>query len=98
TPILMDSYQLVGESLGVTRSGEVIVIDPKSWRVAYRGALADAEADKALGALAAGQPWTALAATPGKGAAIDFPARVRRAQITYVKDVAPILEARCVAC
>ena len=41
TPVLMDSYQLVGESLGVTRSAEVIVIDPKTWGVAYRGALSD---------------------------------------------------------
>ena len=39
TPILMDSYQLVGESLGVTRSAEVIVVDPKTWKVAYHGAL-----------------------------------------------------------
>ena len=98
TPILMDSYQLVGESLGVTRSGEVIVIDPTTWRVAYRGALADAGAGKTLEALVAGQPVAAASSGPGKGAAIDFPARARPAQITYVKDVAPILEARCVAC
>ena len=38
-PILMDSNQLVGESLGVTRSAEVFVIDPKTWKVAYRGPL-----------------------------------------------------------
>jgi len=39
TPVLMDSYQLVGESLGVTRSAEVIVINPKTWTVTYRGAV-----------------------------------------------------------
>ncbi len=98
TPILMDNYQLVGESLGVTRSAEVIVVDPKTWKVAYRGALADGGAAKALAALSAGQPVTVATSAPSKGAAIAFPAREQKAQITYVKDVAPILEAKCVAC
>ncbi|MGZ6017462.1 MAG: hypothetical protein ACXWKO_02230 [Phenylobacterium sp.] len=95
TPVLMDSYQLVGESLGVTRSAEVIVIDPKTWKVAWRGSLADA--GKALDAVTAGQAVT-VASAAGKGAMIDFPARAAKMQITYVKDVAPILEAKCVAC
>jgi peroxiredoxin len=30
-PILMDGNQLVGEQLGVSRTAEVIVIDPKTW-------------------------------------------------------------------
>jgi hypothetical protein len=98
TPILMDSYQLVGEGLGVTRSAEVIVIDPKTWTVAYRGALADGGAAKALDALAAGQSVQVASSAPSKGAAIDFPARAQKAQLTYVKDVAPILEKKCVAC
>src|SRR5450432_4282855 len=42
TPILMDSNQLVGESLGVTRSAEVLVVNPKTWTVAYHGAMAGA--------------------------------------------------------
>ena len=37
-PILMDETQLVGESLDLTRNGEVLVLDPKGWKVAYRGA------------------------------------------------------------
>jgi len=36
-PVLMDEQQLVGESLGVRREGEVFVINPKGWSVAYRG-------------------------------------------------------------
>ena len=98
TPVLMDSYQLVGESLGVTRSAEVIVIDPKTWTVAYRGSLTDASTAKALDALAAGQSVSLASAGPGKGAAIDFPARASKMQLTYVKDVAPILEKKCTAC
>ena len=96
-PVLMDVNQLVGESLGVTRSAELIIIDPKSWQVVYRGAAADAEA--ALEAVLAKR------ATPptriSQGATIAFPERARSAQfarISYSKDVAPILEKNCVAC
>ena len=96
TPVLMDSYQLVGESLGVTRSAEAIVINPKTWTVAWRGPLADT--GKALDALVAGQPVTLAAAAPGAGAAIDFPARTKATQISYARDVVPILEKNCVGC
>ena len=94
-PVLMDSNQIVGEALGVTRSAEVFVVNPKTWTVAYRGGIAGAA--KALDALTAGQPVT-VASAPVTGAAIAFPAREKPAQVTYVKDVAPILEAKCVAC
>jgi mono/diheme cytochrome c family protein len=96
-PILMDANQLVGESLGVTRSAEVFVVDPKSWKVAWRGALAGAGAAKALDALTAGQAVTVADATPSRGAAIAFPER-GVTKVSYAKDVAPILEAKCVAC
>ncbi|HEX5264371.1 MAG TPA: hypothetical protein VFW13_12640 [Phenylobacterium sp.] len=96
TPVLMDSYQLVGEGLGVTRSAEAIVVDPKTWTVAWRGALAGGGAAKAIEALTSGQPVSATA-TPSAGATIAFPAR-GATNISYAKDVAPILEAKCVAC
>ncbi|HZZ30361.1 MAG TPA: redoxin domain-containing protein [Phenylobacterium sp.] len=95
TPILMDSNQLVGESLGVTRSAEVIVVDPKSWKVAYHGAMPGSA--KALDALVAGQPVAMAQAEPSKGAPIAFPER-GVVKVSYAKDVAPILEAKCVAC
>jgi hypothetical protein len=92
-PVLMDANQLVGESLGVTRSAEAIVINPKTWQVVYHGAVAGA--GSALDALMAGRAVPAGAMS--QGMAIDFPARAQ-AKLTYVKDVAPILEKRCVAC
>ena len=108
-PILMDSNQIIGEALGVTRTAEVFVINPKTWAVAYHGPLNDASdygiqkdaskpfADIALKAVLAGQPAPA-ATQASKGCLVDFPAREKKAQITYIKDVAPILEAKCVAC
>ncbi len=40
-PILDDRTQLIGESLNLSRTGEVIVIDPKSWEIVYRGPVDD---------------------------------------------------------
>ncbi len=93
TPILWDRYQLVGESLGVTRSAEAFVVNPKNWTVAWRGSAADL--GPALEAVLAGKAPAAGAA--GAGAPIAFPNR-GEAKFTYVKDVAPILEKRCVSC
>ncbi|MBX3484931.1 redoxin domain-containing protein [Phenylobacterium sp.] len=95
-PILLDNNQLIGEGLGVTRSAEVYVVDPKTWTVAYRGGIAGAGA--ALDAFLAGRPVPAGAASTG--AMIAFPERgaAANAKLTYVKDVAPILEKNCVAC
>ncbi len=94
-PVLMDDKQIIGEGLGVSRSAEAVVINPKTWQVAYRGNVAGLPA--ALDALLAGQSASA-GSTSGEGAAVAFPARQANAQITYVKDVAPILEKNCVGC
>ncbi len=40
-PILVDETQLIGESLGLTRTAEVFVIDPRKWKLVYRGPLDD---------------------------------------------------------
>ena len=95
-PVLLDVNQLVGEQLGVTRSAEVVVVNPKTWTVAYRGAFAAKSTADALDAVIAGKPvQTASAAS--RGAVITFPER-GVSKISYAKDVAPILEAKCVAC
>ncbi len=40
-PILNDDTQIIGESLGLTRTAEVLLLDPKNWEVIYRGAMND---------------------------------------------------------
>ena len=92
TPILLDDSQIVSEALGVSRSGEAFIVNPKTWSVAWRGGVADA--GKALDAILAGQAPAAGAAATGPQIAMN----AGKAQVTYVKDVAPILEKRCVAC
>ena len=40
-PILVDDTQMVGKSLELTRTAEVLVIDTRSWGIAYRGPVND---------------------------------------------------------
>ena len=40
-PILNDDTQIIGESLGLNRTAEVLLLDPKNWEVIYRGSLND---------------------------------------------------------
>jgi hypothetical protein len=89
-PVLIDDNQIIGASLGVTRSAEMIVIDPKTWRVVAKTAAADGA--KTLDAVLGGQT---VVASASKGAALGLQPVTK---ISYAKDVAPILEAKCVAC
>ena len=36
-PLLVDDTQLIGESLGLKRNGEVLIANPQGWKVTYRG-------------------------------------------------------------
>jgi peroxiredoxin len=99
-PVLMDEQQLVGEQLKVQREGEVFVINPKTWTVAYRGPL-DAHASAAVDALLAGQAPEITRVSTAAGKPIGFPAEAHAAdfaKISYSKEVAPILQEKCVSC
>ncbi len=83
-PILVDDSQDIGKALGFERTGEVLVINPKDWTLAYRGALNNRlgyETQKvaasehyltdALDALIAGRP-VARQKTVAKGCIINL--------------------------
>jgi peroxiredoxin len=97
-PILTDDTQLIGESLGLTNNGEVLVVNPQTWQLVYRGGLEAAA--EAVSALVSGQT-VKTAKTPVAGCAIAMPERVKRAThatISYAKTIAPMLTDKCVAC
>ena len=112
-PILIDETQLIGESLGVIRTADVFVIDPKSWNLVYRGPVDDRLAygaqrpaagkpylTDALDAILAGKP-VALAQAEALGCIVNLPERDRRdahAKISYSGRIAPLLADRCAAC
>jgi peroxiredoxin len=88
-PILLDQTQSVGEALGVVRTSEVFVIEPKTWKLAYRGPMDDRLSYErqrpaknhyltdALDAIVAGQPVKTPKAD-GVGCLVNFPERQRR--------------------
>ncbi|MGI9324790.1 MAG: redoxin domain-containing protein [Pseudomonadales bacterium] len=112
-PVLMDSAQLIGESLNLSQAGEVYVLNPKNWQVEYRGALdaiAQGQAKKkqrkqehvklALDSMLAGEQ-VAHAVTEVAGCDLAFPQRQAQAtyaNISYATDIAPILLNNCVSC
>jgi len=108
-PILKDRTQLIAKSLEINRTGEVLVIDPKTWTVAYRGPLSDRvdyerQKDKAskhyvrdaLDALIAGKEVT-LNRVNSPGCIINFD-QTDISEISYADTIAPILKKNCVAC
>ena len=112
-PILIDETQLIGEALGVERTADVFVIDPKTWKLAYRGPLDDrlsygAERPAAskqylvdsIDSVLAGKP-VAVTQAEAVGCLVNFPEREHKdvhAKISYSETIAPLLSEKCVAC
>ncbi len=110
-PVLIDETQLVAESLGVTRTAEAILIDPKTWRIVYRGPIDDRlsyETQRpardhylrdALAAHLDGRPVT-VPTRDAAGCLILFEDRDREQhkRISYSEEIAPLLAARCGSC
>jgi mono/diheme cytochrome c family protein len=97
-PILLDDTQLIGEALDLRRNGEVLVINPQGWKLAYRGPVSNAGA--AVEALVSGQA-VKTAKVDMKGCAIAMPERDKKAahaKISYAKTIAPMLIDNCVTC
>ena len=98
------------ETLGATRSSEVVLLDPRG-QVVYQGRIDDRvttavrrasatrhELRDAISATLAGKP-VAIARTEASGCFISRPqAASAAADVTYAKDVAPIIQRYCVMC
>jgi mono/diheme cytochrome c family protein len=100
-PVLMDSTQIIGESLGAMNAGDTLVINPNNWQVAYRGSAQSA--GQAVASLVAGQPpaMTSDTTTVEQNCAVDYPEianRAAHANISYADTIAPMLAENCVTC
>lgn len=107
-PILRDDAQAVSRLLGATRTAEAILIDTDGWKIAYRGAIDDRFdygtakpepkqrwLEPAIEALLSGTEIRP-AKTEAKGCLIRI--EPAPAAVSYARDVAPVLEAKCVRC
>lgn len=112
-PILVDETQLIGEALGVDRTADIFVVDPKNWRLLYRGPMDDrlsygaqkpvARTHYLTDALDATLAGRTIAVTHAEalGCLVNLPERARHdahAQISYSERIAPLLVDKCVAC
>ena len=109
-PIMVDDAQLVANSLGIEKAGEIVVLDPSRQEILYRGPLDQREraqqsarthVDEALERAVAGTTRGMETVTiDAPGCAIDFETRDHYAENApdYVTDVAPILRERCANC
>ena len=112
-PILVDETQLIGESLNLVRTAEVLIIDPNGWQVVYRGPLNDRldyerqrnEANEhyardALDAMLSGEGQAIkVAQREGIGCLINFANKNQQhASISYSDTIAPLLQQNCVVC
>ena len=94
-PVLMDDAQLVSRGLGVSKAGEVLVVDPKTWRLAYRGDAGEGLTN-ALDDLQAGRE-VQVNQVAASGCDLTF-VETDGSQISYANTVAPILAENCVSC
>ena len=111
-PILVDEAQLAGELLKLSRTAEAIVLDPETWTIMYRGPISDRigyesqrpEASNnylvdAINAQLKGE-YPAERVVKFKGCIIKFRHKdaAQFANISYEKEVAPILVEKCMKC
>jgi hypothetical protein len=111
-PVLKDDTQGVARHLGVRRTGETLAVSTKDWSVFYRGAIDDqmvegAQKPKpteryledALNQFLAGQPIT-RARSVARGCVIHFDGGEGPddAPVSFAKQIAPLLEQKCVHC
>jgi peroxiredoxin len=100
-PLLHDSDQIVAQEFEITTSSEVILINPGSWEVVYRGAISASSPSGTTALLenALNQFLSSSSVTPSRtpvlGCDIVLP---RPNAVTYTHDVAPLLQQHCVRC
>lgn len=95
-PVLHDTAQIIGSSLKIWNTGEVLVIEPSSRKIVYRGNGGKAVRN-AIDAMIAGTP-VKISTLKSKGCAITYPHTDAAQTVTYADDIAPILVDNCTAC
>lgn len=91
-PVLLDDSRIVSEALGIERTGEVLLYDPKSFTVEYRGTVAAAE--QAIDEILADDE-VSNALVAGTGTPVTFEVKTIP---SYVTDIAPVLAEQCASC
>ena len=107
-PILVDETQLVAESLHATRLAEALVVDPKTMTVVFQGPIDDRTGSQmaknhyledALSAFLSGEAIAGnTPAAPGDEISFASRDQHQKNDVSYTKDIVPILKDNCVSC
>ena len=97
-PVLEDDGQLVTETLGISRAGEVVVLDPDRLTLLYRGPLHE-HVTSMLDAAVQGNVQDTMT-MESTGCELSFPVRQMHAATVpdYATEVAPIIAEECATC
>lgn len=98
-PILHDSAQIIGRSLNFQMTGEVLLIDPRTWQVIFRGSAESRGLRMQIDSLIKGEESLFLSDAEqqtARGCEINY--KSKSEVVSYTNDIVPILESRCMAC
>lgn len=96
-PVLMDDARMISRDLGIERAGEVVLFDPTSFRVVYRGSVDAAE--QAISEILAEQTVSnPLVATTGEAISFAEQESLVDTRVSYVNDIAPLIAENCASC
>ncbi len=96
-PILIDQSKLISEILGITHSGEAIVLDPNEWKIVYRGPIISPNQNSLSNFLEnfLANKTTQLTKTNTNGCEIT---PLPSTPLSYEKVIAPIWKTKCLKC
>jgi len=97
-PVLMDDARLISEALGIDTTSEVLVYDPKSFSVVFRGPVGS-ELSQALNAIISEEVLQTVQVA-STGTAISYPVQAahQRQAPSYQKEIGPIIAENCATC
>lgn len=94
--VLMDDTQLVTEMLGIQRLDEVVLYNPSSFELLYRGPTGS-QLEAGIKAVLNGDK-SDLVTVATSGAEIEFINADQHANLSYANDIAPIIADNCAEC
>lgn len=97
-PVLVDDSQLVAKTLRISNAGQVLVLDPQSLSILYRGPIGDALSSQIQHAVQGDVTDTVDVATTGCPLDLSAVAIADNEVPDYATDVAPVIVENCANC
>ena len=92
-PVLMDDTQQISKALEINKTGEVLLFNPESFRIEFRGPVGS-DFESAIQSVLSGNEITSTQVAM-QGSDVDY---ISHGQVSYEKDIAPIIAENCAAC